>query len=738
MREPSPTRGLTQGSAALAFALVLTLATWTRMASFDEPLAGGELIALDGDCHYHVRRIEAALQGAIPTFDPLVNWPRGGIAHWADGFDVLGAGFALLAGWGRSSSRTHLAVFLWPVVLGILAVWATIDLARRLVPRHDVATPLAAGLVAAFIPHLVDMSSLGRVDHHVAEALTMMLLLSWALRRFPVEGERPSSIGWEAGGAAAVSLALWVFSGGEFYVALAAIPLGVAVLGAGADRRLVGSGAVALIAGAALGALASLPAMRVHGRLLSFAFPSLLQPALVGLAGLALGAAVLAGRTFSAQRPARRLAFQVGAAAIVPVAALAVVPGLGMEVWRAVEGWMLHRDPWIASIGEFQPLLRYADEKEIGLHHVHALLGPVGILGAASVPLAVLAAWRHSPARAASYAMATLALSAMALLQLRFTRLAAPMLAISLAMALRGLANWTGRPTAWLASWAPMIGAAVLVLASPSLRSQLVVAGPREVSPLNQAVLALRLDRAPVPGRRDGVLVPWDLGHAVLQLSGRPVVANGFGSYLDPDTFREVQEAFHGDEERLVSTMERHDLGFVIAGGQVVANHQAAPAGESPVAGDPPVLNPRFMTRTPLSQLLIAGSGMPGAGLRHLERLLPIDASKVTAGGLSFPLPVVWTYELVAGARIAGRAGPGDLVVGEIGLEERGRAHRYRAWTRADPEGRWELRVAVPSGFSTQTIRTGPAWRITVGDGPAVAAEVPEGAVREGRAIDLP
>ena len=732
-------RGSRGWGAALGFALVLSLAAWARLARFTEAFAGGERIALDGDSHHHVRRIEAVLRGSPPTFEPLMNWPRGGIAPWADGFDFLGGGFALLAGWG-SHPRTHLAVFLWPVVLGLLAVWATIDLARRLVPRQDLATPLAAGLIAAFIPHFVEISSIGRVDHHVAEALTMVLLLSWAMRRFPVDGEGRAAAGWEAGGAAAVWLALWVFTGGVLYVALAAIPLGIAALGTRSGRRLVGSGAPALLAGGALGALSSIPALRVHGRFLSFAFPSLLQPALAGLTGLVLGTVVLAGQVPSAQSFSRRLVIQLGAVAVVLGAVLAAVPGLGREVWRAVEGWMLHRDPWIASIGEFQPLLRHAGEGGTGLRHVQALLGPVGVLGAVSVPFAVLVAWRHSPARAASYAMATVALSAMALLQLRFTRLAAPMLAIAMAIALRGLASRVERlpQVSRLASWVPLAGAAALVLASPSLRGQLEVAGPREVSPLHQAALALRLDGPPVPGRKDGVLVPWDQGHAVLQLSGRPVVANGFGSYLDPDSFHEVQEAFLGDEERLVATLERHDLGFVIGGGNVLASHQASPAGESPVVGDPPVLNPRFMRRTPLSQLIIAGSGMPGAGLPHLERLMPIHASKVTAGGLSFPLPVVWAYALVPGARIGGRAGPGDLVLGEIGLEEWGREHRYRAWTRADPDGRWQLRVAVPTSLTTPTLRTGPVWRITQGTAGAVEVVVPEEAVRSGRAIALP
>lgn len=154
--------------------------------------------------------------------------------------------------------------------------------------------------------------------------------------------------------------------------------------------------------------------------------------------------------------------------------------------------------------------------------------------------------------------------------------------------------------------------------------------------------------------------------------------------------------------------------------------------------GDPPVLNPRFMLKTPLSQLLIAGSGMPVAGLPHLERLMPILASQATAGGLSFPLPVIWAYELVSGALITGRAAPGAVVVGELGLEEWGRAHRYRAWTRADSDGRWRMRVAVPSGWSTPTIRTGPCWRITQGAAAAVEVVVPENAVRSGLEITLP
>ena len=741
MSAPLPTRGAAHWGAILAFALLLSLAAWARVARFQEPLAGGELVALDGDSHYHVRRIEAALQGSIPTRDPLMNWPGGGYAHWAEGFDILGAGFAALAGGGRTGPATHLAVFLWPVVLGILAVWATIELTRRLVPRSDLATPLAAGLVAALVPHFVDSSSIGRVDHHVAEALSMLLLLSWSMRRFPVEGEKAPEGAWEVAGAVAVALALWTFSGGEFYVALAAVPLGLAALAPDPGRRrVVGSGAPALVAGALLGAALSVPSLRVHGRFLSFIFPSLLQPALVALAGLALAGAILVGERLSRRGTLPRVAAQLGAAAAVLLAALALVPGLGKEVLGAVQGWMLHKDPWIATIAEFQPLLWDRVRGEPGLLHVRTLLGPVGILGAVALPLGAVVAWRHSPERAASFALAATVASAMALLQLRFTRVAAPMLAIAIALALRGLATWLERvPLARrFAAWTPLLGVVVLVSASPGLRRQLEVGKPVELLSLYRASFALRLDEPPVPGRRQGVLAPWDLGHAVMQLSGRPVASNGFGSYMDPESFRDVRDAFVGDEKRLVATMEKYDLGLLVGGGLALANHQAAAAGESPVAGDPPTLNPRFMRKTPLSQLLIAGSGLPEAGLPHLERLMPILASQATAGGLSFPLPVIWAYELVPGATITGRTAPGAVVVGELSLEEWGRPHRYRAFARAGADGGWRLRVAAPSGLVAHALRTGPAWRITQGDGRVVEVAVPEDAVRAGREIALP
>jgi asparagine N-glycosylation enzyme membrane subunit Stt3 len=726
---------------ALALAIVLLVAAWARVVGFEAALAGGELLPLDGDSHYHLRRIEAALRGAIPTFDPLMNWPAGGIAPWADGFDLLGAAFATLAGGGSSREETRFAIFLWPVVLGVLAVWATVDLTRRLVPREDQWTPLAAGLVAAVIPQFVDISSFGIVDHHIAEALSMLLLAGWCMQRFPVEGERDPGTPWEMAGAAAVALALWLFSGGVLYVALVAVPLGLAaLLPERRPARLLGSGAPALILGALAGSLATLPALRAHGRLLSFAVPSMLQPGLVATAGLALGAAALASRRVVGRGPAARAAVALAAAGGVTSLVLALVPSLQQEIRAAIGGWLLRRDPWIDGIAEFQPLLSFGAGEGWGLARVRRYLGPVGLLGAVAVPVGVSVAWRYSRRRAMTFAFLVTVLSGMAIIQLRFARVAGPMLAIGIALALRAVALGISRvPVAGrVARLAPFLGAVAIVLGSAALRGKLTAKKPPEMVSFHRAALELKLDRAPVHGRRDGVLAPWDVGHAMMNLSGRPVVANGFGTYLDPASFREVGDAFLGTEKRLVETMERYDLGYVIGGGFVLHHHQAMPMDEPPVIGNPPGLNPRFMKKMQLSQLLIAGSGLPDAGLPQLERLMPIFASQAVAGNLGFPLPVLWTYELVEGVTLSGRADPGAEVVGELQLTERGRPHRYRAWTTAGAQGAWKMKVAVPSGWSTHTIRTGPTWRITQGAAGAVEVSVPEEAVRQGLQIPVP
>jgi hypothetical protein len=116
---------------------------------------------------------------------------------------------------------------------------------------------------------------------------------------------------------------------------------------------------------------------------------------------------------------------------------------------------------------------------------------------------------------------------------------------------------------------------------------------------------------------------------------------------------------------------------------------------------------------------------------------MPVHASQAVARHIGTPLPVLWAFERVAGATLAGRGGPGERVVGEIELTEQGRPHRYRAWTSVRDDGTWRLRVALPSGLRRSTLRSASSWSVQVGREPPVLVQLPETAVREGATLEV-
>ena len=75
---------------------------------------------------------------------------------------------------------------------------------------------------------------------------------------------------------------------------------------------------------------------------------------------------------------------------------------------------------------------------------------------------------------------------------------------------------------------------------------------------------------------------------------------------------------------------------------------------------------------------------------------MPQFASAQGAAGMGFPLQRLWLYERVPGARLVGRTDPGAQVTAEIALQVHGQADRYRAWTRADATGRYEVVLPLP------------------------------------------
>jgi len=172
---------------------------------------------------------------------------------------------------------------------------------------------------------------------------------------------------------------------------------------------------------------------------------------------------------------------------------------------------------------------------------------------------------------------------------------------------------------------------------------------------------------------------------------------------------------------------------FAVAGAANLFGRVRSADALVPFAGGE--FDPRWLRGAPSAPLLIGGSGVPALGVRHFGRLMPVFAATRTVVGLKTPLPVIWLYEVVAGAELVGTAPPAARVVLEIPLSEHGRPHTWRAWSDTGPDGRWRLRVPLPTDLAARTVRTGPG-RLRVGDGPAQVVELGEAAVRAGAVIE--
>lgn len=721
---------------SLGFVAILIVAAWARLANAPAVLSSGEMLPPDGDSAYHLLRILRTAERFphVRTFDPDMNWPAGGACPWADGFDVGGAAFVLSMGGARSPERAALLAGLYPVVLGLLVVWAAMALARAVAPeraREPVA--LSSGLLAALLPQGVAASRFARVDHHVLEALAMVLLARWALTRpAPAQGARRRIL-FEVEGALLSAGSVYVFSGATVYVALAVAVAMISILAARDVPPVLGSGAPALLCGGGLAAALSLRAISEHGRWLSFGFPSLFQPSLLLAAGAGLALATLVAKMLphagTVVRAAAALAAGAAGAAVLALA----WPGMASEVARGMGGWLLHRDPWLSRVDEFQPLWSHPAYGGVWAS-LYDFFGVAGWLAPLSLALGGAEAVRAGRARGLGFAAMAAVLFLLTLLQIRFGRVFAPFLAVATALGLAwvvrvALAALRGREAA---GGAVLLAAVGLAAVDPRLRTRLAISAPGVPDAIQSAALDLRAGARPPRGGGAGVATSWELGHYVEVIGGRPVVANGFGSYLDEAGFEEMARLDQGSEADLYATLERRDLGFLVGGAATMPGRAPGSAAGVFERGEngAVVLGRAYLRQVPLSPLLIAGSGVPALDVRHLSRLLPRFASAQRVAGVSFSLPVLWVYERVPGARLSGTAPPGVRVTAELPFRERGWPHTYRAWSDAGADGRWEIVVPVPTGFARPSLWTGPSWHVRAGDGTPIEVAVPESAVR--------
>ncbi len=759
VREERSGRGIWVGGLLL---LALT-AAWTRVTILPQVFLGGRVLPRYPDALYHLRQIQRASESFphVPVLDPGLNWPEGGFGVWAPGFDWLGALLVLAAGRaGDPAAAARLASFL-PVAFGVAVALAVVALARLLVPGPRRArVGLAAGLLWALLPDSIQSSRLGHVDHHVAECLCMLALGAWALfaAAEPRDRPHPRRVWWlfeAAGGLTALAAGL-LFSGAVLYVALAAALLAALRLSHGRGPRsfglLAGTGAPALaLAGLALAALCQ-PGVAARGPAFDFRFPSYLQPLLYGAAALGCAVAAALGRSFAAvEGGAARLSLRAAGAATallcLGLPGAAALAAAGPQVAAGLSEFLGRGDPWLAGILEFQPLFPSA---ELWRPEVWALaqvrFGLLGLLAPATLAFGVARALRERRPTGALFALWTLAIGFLTVRELRFGALFGVNLALASALTLDALAGWLARarprrgggpaPARRQAAVLGLLALAVS-LASPSVRQAFLWHPPRSLSALEEVSLRLRAISAAEPARR-GVLAPWDYGHTLLTLGGQPVVSAGFGPYVGPEGFAEVRRFPRASAAELDALLERRSLAWVVAGSPVFlwqdGELQPLYRRDARVGVG---LDWDELRRVELAAAILGGGGSARHGIAHLAHLRPRYASSARVPGVAEPVFLLWIYERVPGARLEGRAAPGERVVAETALRVHGVRLPYQAWTLADDDGRFELVLPLPNGESVPGFETGSGYRLRAGDRPLAGVAVSADAVRGGERIAL-
>jgi asparagine N-glycosylation enzyme membrane subunit Stt3 len=652
----------------------------------------------DGDVYYHLRRMRAiaAHWPRVPDFDRFMNFPAGAYAIWAPGFDFVPASLARL---GLPIDRV--AAF-WPALLGAAACLPFYAYCRRC---FGTTAAIGCSLILASLPAAVLIGALGRPDHHVAEGLAQLLIYAYLERccaafesGSPVRLRQVALLGMCMGGA----LLTWAGSL-VFLIVPAALGVSAILFTAGPSAQRL---RWLLVGGFALAALIALPYGELNvlrGRAATSPnFPSLLQP----LACLLLAAAVHAVGWIAAASDRARLG-RLGLVGLGAIACLCV-PGVGSGLGQGLAFLTRGQSEWLTTIGEFAPLFSSESAFQFGI----GSLGYTFLL----IPLALLLHAARLIRRRSCGASDLLLLLfsghvfVLSLLQIRFVHYAAPVVAFVPVWLHRLLREHSPR-------WANAAAALALALTYPALAYYAPLLHGADTSyPQLRADLFEMLNELPkrtppagdpsAPAARPQycVFAPWDLGHFIVTIAQRPVVANNFGEHLAGGSYAESRFFFEEarDEAQALPVIEGRGCRYVIT-----------PARSPQLAADP---NPPFARRLHDAD----GSDAAGQGSGRLRLVLETLGPPVS-GRVAYKM-----FELVRGAELRVTVSARELAV-ETRLQTATRSFWYR---------RKLAREATNETFSVRLAYAG-RYRLLRDGEPAFELNVPNEAVLAGKRIAI-
>ena len=206
--------------AAVALGVALRLHTRAQVAG------GGSVRPFDSDSAYHLRRARFAAERFPRTilFDPLMNFPDGGVPIWPPLYDVALAAPARLAHGARATADQIERGAAWvPVALAGGTIVLAGLLARRL-RRRSVAAAFAGAAFVAVCPAHILWTQYGHTDQHVAESFAGLLRSCSSLGA--ASGPMlPATPGARRAAGIALALAVLTWQGAIYWGAIFALAL---------------------------------------------------------------------------------------------------------------------------------------------------------------------------------------------------------------------------------------------------------------------------------------------------------------------------------------------------------------------------------------------------------------------------------------------------------------------------------------------------------------------------------
>ncbi|HEY5974405.1 MAG TPA: STT3 domain-containing protein, partial [Geobacteraceae bacterium] len=669
------------------------------------------------DSYDHLRRITLGIKAfpGLPPFDYYYGFPHGIGQVWAPLFDYPLSALALLAGLGRPTPATVMAIGFWlPPVAGSLTVIAVYLVARQLAGR---LAGLSAALVMAVLPAHILYTYASRLDHHLAEPLVCLLIIGVILRGLARVEQGGVTVGPVLAGAGAYLLALLVWRGSVIFWGIGSGALFLHLLCAGsrdASAARAGCTYAGWFHGVAALVLVPVCGLNLWGTAGGVTAGIVSWFHVLLLAGCALVFPVLG-------RCRRSTAgWGVLAALLVTAGGLLTPVGrtFGLEFLAGLEV-VVGSDPWLASIDELQSILTYRS-RQLDLWGVFHDLSLVYLL----TPLLVgylCWCWRRGGWREFRFPLAIVWLAGFWLLPLfrvRYAHLAAVTTAIGAGLLATWLQESLGgrlgrRRATWLAS------AALLLLClpiMPFLREVRELAPERHVKYDLSAALSWLRDSTPPTSHYDwpvsppeyGVLADWGLGAHLVNVGQRPALATNFGweihGLYESAAFQILDDPAAAEnllrENRIRYLLLNQLIGSQDDNRKIVAFAAANGKYHGPVPVQP------SQQRTMFHRLLVRD----GAAFGELTALgryrLVYESANTNTYPVVGPVSHYKIFEYLPGARLAGTGPPGTVAELELTLNSPiGRVFAYRDRLTIGSDGRYTFRVPYPTEAASGTIR---------------------------------